>query len=233
MVLSEGNAAVRHGDETLLVTASGSALPTTEDREIVEAAIPPLLDFVRSAPRDAGMREVRELLVRACKRPGPARPSIETLMHAVVLDRTGVTFIGHTHPISLLGLLCTPGAARLFERPLFPDEAVVCGPVFAYVPYASPGLPLARAVDDVLAEHVERHGETPRTVLLENHGLIALGSTSAEVLAVTTMAVKAAGVRLVALGAGGIETLSPEEVRSLVDRPDEKLRRSRLVGGGN
>jgi len=231
VVLSEGNAAARHGEETLLVTASGSALPTTKDSEIVEAAISPLLDFVRSADRDAGMSEVRELLVRACTRRGSPRPSIETLMHAVILDRTGVTFIGHTHPTPLLGLLCTPGAARLFEGPLFPDEAVVCGPVYGYVPYASPGLPLARAVDDALAEYGERHGEPPRAVLLENHGLIALGSTSAEVLAVTTMAVKAARVRLVALGAGGIETLSAEEVRSLVDRPDEKLRRSRLVAG--
>ncbi len=231
VVLSEGNAAARHGDATLIVTASGSALPTTEDHEIVEVSIPPLLDFVRSADRDTGMSGVRELLVDACTRTGSPRPSIETLMHAAVLDRTGTTFIGHTHPTPLVGLLCTAGAARVFERPLFPDEAVICGAAYAYVPYASPGLPLARAVDEVLARYGQRHGEAPRAVLLENHGLIALGSTAAEVRAVTAMAVKAARVRGVALAAGGIETLTDDEVRSLVDRPDEKLRRSRLVAG--
>ena len=56
---------------------------------------------------------------------------------------------------------------------------------------------------------------------------------TAPTVAVTTMAVKAARVRLAALAGGGIQTLSPEEARALVGRPDEKLRRSRLVGGGS
>jgi rhamnose utilization protein RhaD (predicted bifunctional aldolase and dehydrogenase) len=231
VVLSEGNAAARQGDATLLVTASGSALPTTQDDEIVEVSLAPLLDFVRSPDQGTDMNAVKDLLVRACVRPGSPRPSIETLMHAVVLDRTDATFIGHTHPTPLVGLLCAPEAGRRFERPLFPDEAVVCGAAYAYVPYASPGLPLARAVEGVLEAFEERHGESPRAVLLENHGFMALGATPAEVRAVTTMAVKAARVRGVAAAAGGIETLSADEVRSLVDRPDEKLRRSRLVAG--
>ena len=49
--------------------------------------------------------------------------------------------------------------------------------------------------------------------------------------AAAELAVKAARVRAVAATAGGIETLTADEVRSLVDRPDEKLRRSRLVAG--
>lgn len=230
--LAEGNAAARHTDRCMLVTASGSALRDVTEEEIVEVSVAPVLDFVRSEPTGTSSQTVRGMLQAASVPRGDAPlrpPSIETLMHAVVMDRTGATYLGHTHPTVLLGLLCSPAAPDLFREMLFPDEVVVCGTGYAFVPYASPGLALAHEVDRVLGEYAERMGCAPRAVLLQNHGMIALGSTASQVMAVTVLTVKSARVRLAALAAGAPRGLSPEEVRSLVDRPDEKFRLARLV----
>lgn len=232
--LAEGNAAARHTEQSMLVTASGSALPDVTEDQIVEVSVAPILDFVRSRPTGTSAKEVREMLQAVSVPHGagtPRPPSIETLMHAVVMDRTGATYVGHTHPTVLLGLLCAPTPADLFREMIFPDEVVVCGVGYAFVPYASPGLALAHEVDRVLAEFTERTGSAPRSVLLQNHGMIALGSTAAQVMAVTVLTVKSARVRLAALAAGTPRGLGDDEVRSLTDRPDEKFRLARLVAG--
>lgn len=129
---------------------------------------------------------------------------------------------------SVVGLLATPNAAELWSTPLFPDEAVVLGRP-AWVPYATPGVRLGRAVRDAIRRYRETEGTPPRLVLLGNHGIVALGATAAEVEAITVMCVKAARVRAVALGAGGYAPLDAAEADSLARRPDEVSRR-RLLG---
>jgi hypothetical protein len=59
---------------------------------------------------------------------------------------------------------------------LFPDEAVVCGPVPLFVPYGEPGLPLGRIMLERFEAFLDEHGAPPRLVLLANHGIVALGS---------------------------------------------------------
>lgn len=78
-----------------------------------------------------------------------------------------------------------------------------------YVGYAEPGLALALALQDALVLRNERDGQVPKLVLLENHGIVALGSSSAEVHAITAMATKAARVRLAAAAAGGARHAIP------------------------
>jgi ribulose-5-phosphate 4-epimerase/fuculose-1-phosphate aldolase len=120
-------------------------------------------------------------------------------------------------------------AEQLWSAPLFPDEAVVLGePV--WVPYAAPGIALGTAVHAAVRERLDRDATPPRLVLLGNHGIVALGATAAEVEAITSMAVKAARVRAVALGAGTLAPLGIDHARELAERPDEAARRT-LLGG--
>jgi rhamnose utilization protein RhaD (predicted bifunctional aldolase and dehydrogenase) len=97
-----------------------------------------------------------------------------------------------------------------------------------WVPYAAPGLALGRATHAAIRERCERDGVPPRLVLLGNHGIVALGATATEVEAVTTMAVKAARVRGVALAAGTPAPLDRDHARELAGRPDEAARRTML-----
>ena len=58
------------------------------------------------------------------------------------------------------------------------DQIVLLGPACVYIPYRDPGLPLARAVQDASRDFCARESHVPRLILMENHGVIALGSTA-------------------------------------------------------
>jgi rhamnose utilization protein RhaD (predicted bifunctional aldolase and dehydrogenase) len=106
----------------------------------------------------------------------------------------------------------------------------VLGADSVFVPYVDPGVNLARAVRDGLVNYNTRYALTPKTIYMQNHGLIALGGNSIEVLNITAMAIKAARIRLAALQAGGIHLLDKETVAHLLGRPDEKYRMAALAG---
>ncbi|MCS5713616.1 class II aldolase/adducin family protein [Herbiconiux sp. CPCC 205716] len=174
---------------------------------------------------------VRELFARGSG-PGGRRPSVEALLHAVCLALPGVEAVGHTHPVPVNALLCSPRASLLVEGSLFPDQIVVLGTDPLLVPYIDPGLPLARAVRRMLAERLASTGSVPKAVYLANHGMFALGATPAEVLRITEMAVKVAETILGSLPAGGPVFLSPDDVARIDTRPDELLRRAALAAAG-
>lgn len=234
-VLGEGNASARADDDMMLVTTSGSELAGLTADQLVAVALGPAADLARragGAPAEEFDRSA--LTAMALVPPGGEHrvPSIETLLHALVLDRTGAAFVGHTHPTSVLGLACSDRLDEAFAAPIFPDEVVVCGPAYLVVPYAAPGPALAAALDEALERHREQRGVWPRAIILANHGLLALGATAAEVLAVTVMVDKSARVRATALAVGELRSLPADEVMALSGRLDEEFRRRLLVEGG-
>ncbi len=149
-------------------------------------------------------------------------------MHALGLTEGGARFVGHTHPTVVNAVLCSDRAEALVAGAIFPDQVVVCGREALLIPYADPGLPLARAVLEGLREHRERTGTTPKTVYLRNHGLLALGQSAAEVDQITTMATKAARILAGALSLGEPVYLSAAEADRIEARPDEHHRRRML-----
>ena len=228
VVLAEGNTSTLLDDRTFFVKGSGARLATVEAADFAHVRLEPLLD----AALDNRPCDVRALFHEAqVEGTTSPRPSIETLLHAVALGIGEASWVIHTHPTVLTGLLCSTAGEELLRRgPLFPDEAVVCGSQPLFVPYAEPGLELARAVARSLAARVADGGERPRVVYLANHGLVALGASAIEAQAVTTMAVKGARVRLVAAAAGDPRPLAQAWIDAVVSREDEIERRAVLVG---
>ena len=76
---------------------------------------------------------------------------------------------------------------------------------------------------------MKRLARPPRVILLENHGLIALGGTPEAVMAVTLMAVKAAEIFTGAAALGGSRFLSAAVATRIAGRPDE-LYREKMLG---
>jgi rhamnose utilization protein RhaD (predicted bifunctional aldolase and dehydrogenase) len=225
VVLAEGNTSTLLDDGTFLVKASGARLEHALREDFVQLRVPELVD----ACLDDAPRDVHATLEAARVSAGSVLPSIESFMHAVALMVGGARWVVHTHPSPVTGLLASPSAEEhLLAGPLFLDEAVVCGPRPLYVHYASPGIDLGRAVARALQRFTAAEGRAPRVVYLENHGLVALGATADEADAVTTMAVKAARVRLAALAAGGLRPLSPERI-ARINEDDEIARRAVIL----
>ena len=76
-----------------------------------------------------------------CRVNGAARrPSTEAVFHAVLLQRPGIQWVGHTHPVSVNGILCSPLAHDFATQHRFPDEIVCCGAESLLLPYVDPGL---------------------------------------------------------------------------------------------
>ncbi len=76
--------------------------------------------------------------------------------------------------------------------------------------------------------HIATHGAPPRTILLENHGLIALGPSPESVRAATLMADKAAHIFAGAAAIGSPRFLTPDQVTRIATRPDEHYRQRAL-----
>ncbi|HYC69642.1 MAG TPA: class II aldolase/adducin family protein [Opitutaceae bacterium] len=226
-ILGEGNTSVRLDADVFLVKASGASLATLQPGGIAGCrfdALLPLLDL-----KNLSDTEIDAALLAARTDPAAPKPSVEAIFHAWLLTLPGIQFVGHTHPVAINALLCSKWARTFARRRLFPDEIVCCGSESVFVPYTDPGLKLAQAVRREVRRFLDRRGETPRIVLVENHGLIAIGGTPQAVLAATLMADKAARIFLGAAAAGGAPRfLTATEIARIAGRPDEHHRRRML-----
>lgn len=227
VILGEGNTSALNDDDTFWVKGSGTQLATIEPEGFVRVR----LDAIRAlaagpAINDQQMKDALE----AAKADLNARrhPSVETVLHGLALSQPGIRFVGHTHPVAVNSLMCSVAAADAIAGRLFPDEIVVCGPAPVYIPYTDPGLPLARTVRDALAEYADRWGQTAKVILMQNHGLIALGTSATEVDSITSMYVKTCRILMGTYAFGGPRFMAPKQVRRIHTRPDELYRRQQL-----
>ncbi|MCU0875408.1 MAG: class II aldolase/adducin family protein [Pirellulaceae bacterium] len=222
VILGEGNTSVRADDDSFWVKASGTELVRASRDSFVRVRFAPILEALDGAQlTDA---EVKQLL-KTVTVEGARAPSIETFLHALCLQLEGIQFVGHTHPVAAVSLLCSQHSRELFSGSLFPDQIVLLGPAFVYVPYTDPGLPLALAVRDGVRQFVETQRRVPKVLMMENHGVFALGGTAQEVLNITQMLVKTCRILTGTLAAGGPRFLSPGHVARIDQRPDELARR--------
>lgn len=228
VILGEGNTSVRLDDERFLVKASGTSLAGAVPGSFVEMSLGrtlALLDL--EDPSDDELGEA--LMAARTSNEGGLRPSIEAVMHALCLTEGRATFVGHTHPTAVNSVLCSDRAGALSAGAIFPDQIVVLGRYPLHIPYADVGLPLAHALHEGLREHRQRIGAPPRTIYLQNHGLVALGASASGVEQVTTMAAKHARIMAGVLAVGEPVYLTSEQADSLDTRPDEEYRR-RVLG---
>lgn len=221
-ILGEGNTSTLAEPGAFWVKASGTTLGSIDADGFVRldlAATTALLD--EALPDDAAIQAA----MLGARLPGQTRqPSVEAMMHAYLLGLPGVRFVGHTHPTAVNAVLCSTNAETLVQMCLFPDQIVCCGPSPVYVPYTDPGLPLARAVRDAVAEWMDIEGMTPKAILIQNHGLFALGASPKDVLSCSLMWAKTARVMIGAAACGAPHPLTPAQVARIATRPDEKFR---------
>lgn len=226
-ILGEGNTSAGLDEKTFLVKASGCQLGTLTQDQLTECHYEPLLGLLLE--EEATREEVDEVLLSARKDEHAAKPSLEAMFHAWLLSLEGVSFVGHCHPVRINQILCSPRAVDFASARMFPDEVICCGTSSVLVPYADPGLALAKQIREETLAYMDRHeGFLPRLILLKNHGAIAIGTSAAGVLATLRMAEKAAAIFIGAASLGGPDFLPRSEVRQLSGRPDEIYRQKQL-----
>lgn len=225
-ILAEGNTSAKLGPDSFLVKASGSVLANLSENDLVECDAKGLLALLeRDKISDA---EVNQAIMQCRLDPAAKKPSVESLFHAWLLTLPGIEYVGHTHPCSATGILCSGRAGDFAARRLFPDEVVCCDVESVLVPYVDPGLPLAREIRRRTIVFQDKHQRPPRVILLENHGVITLGGTPEAVIAAMLMVEKSATIWTASASVGGPKFLSPKDVDRISGRADEALRRKAL-----
>ena len=225
-ILGEGNTSTRSGEDTFWVKASGTSLSTADQESFTECRRSVLVPLWEAG--NLPDAEIDRLLLQSRVRPTAKKPSTEALFHAYLLSLPGIEWVAHTHPIAVNGILCSPRAGDFAKHRSFPDDIVCCGDQSVLVPYTDPGVPLAKAIRQGVEDFQKELGVLPRVILLQNHGLIALGGTAGAVEATTRMAEKSAGIFLGAASLGGPVFLPPDQVRRISGRPDELYRQKAL-----
>lgn len=226
-MLGEGNTGAVVGPGSFLVKASGTRMGRVGPRNFLKirtAAVLKLL--VRKGLTDA---QVMEGLRRTVVGRTAGLPSTETFLHALCLTIGEARWVGHTHPVGVNGILCSQHGAKPFLKGVFPDAIVYCGQHPAVVPYVDPGVQLALALRRELVRFKAAHGYPPRLVLLVNHGMVALGQTADEVLNITLMAEKWAGILIGTFALAGPRHLTRRAAAHIDAWPAEHYRRRLLT----
>jgi len=202
VILGEGNVSANLDSNTFLVKASGAYLKDLDREDLVKVSFEKILSSLQK--NEASRDKVQACLQNAAIHPNPGRlPSSETFFHAILLKVKGVNFIGHTHPTAVNAILCSQNASEIFSKPIFPYQEEICGPTPMFVPYSEPGFPLALAILEKLQVYLEQWGTASKVILLQSHGMIALGNTGQEVLNITTVFNKAARIMAGTTSFGG------------------------------
>ncbi|MFO7822208.1 MAG: SDR family NAD(P)-dependent oxidoreductase [Lentisphaeria bacterium] len=172
VVAGGGNTSCKTED-TLWVKASGFPLATiTEDGFAVLDRHKLARIAEKSYSQDPIKREseIKDDLFRSSVYPEKGlRPSVETSLH----DAIGYTFVVHTHPTVVNGLLCSMKAEEKV-RELFGEEVL-------FVPYTDPGYTLFKLVKERVDAYRQQHGNDPAIILLQNHGLFVGGDFTEEI----------------------------------------------------
>ena len=227
-ILGEGNTSAQADAETFYVKASGTELRTMAADGFVRVRFDTILGLLTAD--DISDEAVKDTFAAASVDAGGKRPSVESLLHALLLQMDDVNFIGHTHAALVNMITCSQDGEQAIRGRLFPDEIVGCGLAPVWVPYTDPGVRLARRVKQEVEAFVDQYEMRPKIILLQNHGLISLGATPAEVEGGTHMMCKTARILLGTYTLGGPHYLTEEQVERIYSRPDEKYRMAILDG---
>jgi rhamnose utilization protein RhaD (predicted bifunctional aldolase and dehydrogenase) len=228
VIIGEGNTSCRIDDWSFYIKASGQGMNGITEAGFVAVNFEPVLAMLDQPTLPLAEQKA---IMNAAKVDASValQPSVEVSFHAMLLTECSVPFIGHTHPVAVNQIMCSTRAQQFAENRLFPDEAVLCGPESVFVPYQDPGLPLAIEMRKQVRAYMDRNGEAPKVILLQNHGVIAPGATPTEVLNIMAMVVKAAQIFMGACAIGEPVFMSKADIDHIYKRPDEIYRRKQFV----
>lgn len=152
-----GNVSWKDGD-TLWVKASGTWLADAKVKDIfVPVDLRDLQDEIKTGNFS---------VLPKVNSDSKLRPSIETLLHALMPHRVVV----HVHAIEALAYLVRENAENEIRQKLSSLNQ------WAIVNYQKPGAPLSKAVAEILAKSPDAH-----ILLLQNHGVVIGGNDIVEV----------------------------------------------------
>lgn len=209
----EGTAAIKLGDNSMLVTPPDRPLKSVRGVDLIELAHKRILELVHS---DLGWEsELKRALSEAKGQANDPNPSAIVFLLAYLLSFEEISAVASCQPVAVNQILCSPRARQFADRRIMPEEILACGPAAVLVPHCDTLLEVARETRRKVALWKDRYPGIPKVVLLTNNGMIVLGSSIEEVQTLTDMTIKAAETFVGAAMLGGPVFLSPGNVTKI------------------
>lgn len=170
-----GNSSVKLDDGTMLIKASGFLLSDVEKEHGYSRVTTDQIANMVNHKQLAQLLDKRERetltasLVKAATLDKVNRPSIETLLHSLMMKYTL-----HTHPIVVNMIVIQKNWKELLKQ-IFGNDEIAC------VGYQTPGIELALALN----EETKRYENIPKIFFLQNHGLIVTSDKIEEIESLT------------------------------------------------
>ena len=203
-------AATLPGDASFLVSTTRAKLSQLGAGNLVE------FDLAKARALITQEEATAEQIAAAQRDLAAPTPSADALTFADLFAFEGVHFALHTQPIPVNQVICSPRARQFSDRRNLPEEILSCGQASVLVPFMPPGLLLAKEIRRRIALWRDRFKTAiPKLILIQNHGMIALGKTAEEVQMTPEMAVKYAEIFIGAAMMGGPEFLKPNYVTQI------------------
>ena len=208
-IWNEGAVAASLPGGRFVVSAAGSNLGRLDARGLVELDLAKVQAFLTHD--DVSTEDFASALTDSTSPP----PTADVFTFADLLAFEGIRFAAHTQPIAVNQVICSPRARQFADRRNLPHEIIACGQASVLVPFMPPGLAMAKEIKRKIALWRDRFKIAPKLILIQNHGMIALGESVEEVLMLTEMTVKFAEIFLGAAAMGGPEFMKPNHVTQI------------------
>lgn len=169
-----GNSSYKISEDKMAIKASGYQLADITEEEGY-ALVNPLIireKFLNCKNLDTLTDSDSKMFLDEAFIKG-GRPSIETFLHSI-----SGKYTLHTHPLVVNVLTCRKGGMDTLKE-IFSDSLLV--------PYATPGIELAKAYFKAYRSRVTNEQEIFDIVFLQNHGLVVSADTADEVIEKTEM----------------------------------------------
>lgn len=163
-----GNSSYKETAERMYIKASGVQLTEVSEQEGYAIINPKKIQdaFLEEACLDKISDKDSKEILQAAFIEGK-RPSIETFLHAV-----SGRYTLHTHPIVVNAMTCRKDGMQVLTE-MFPEALIV--------PYATPGVELAKSYFREYRSRVQDKEQVFDIVFLQNHGLV-VSADSAELV---------------------------------------------------
>jgi rhamnose utilization protein RhaD (predicted bifunctional aldolase and dehydrogenase) len=209
VIWEEGALALRVSDASYAVTRRNASLSALAPEDLVH------LDHQRMVELAGADMFLPEDLAAALLKPDSPAPNINALVFACLLNLEGVRFAAHIHPIAVDQITASPRARQFAERRTLFNETQMLGATLMLVPYADPGLPFAKEMQRKMMLWRDRYRSVPRTILVQNNGVIFLGASAREIVRNIELLIKYAEVFVGASVLGGPVYLTPQNIMSI------------------
>lgn len=170
-----GNSSVKLDNGEMLIKASGFLLSDINENTGFSRVYTALVsDIIRNNEivnsNEKRQREsLSSMFLKEATKDKKNRPSIETLLHSLLMKYTL-----HTHPI-VVNMIAIRKDWKEILNTIFKYE------VIAFVSYETPGIELAIALE----KELRNFNEIPKIIVLQNHGLIVSSDNSDDIKTLT------------------------------------------------